>query len=114
MRMDFHSETNKMLQPFDTAIKCLQVIYRYYSIIGTSFYLMQYVRGKVLQDFYLPELTPDQRRQVNVNALQVLARIHKVNIADAGLSSFGKQGTRTTRPELRPILTKRMFWFEQI
>ena len=62
------------------------------SVLGTPFYLMEHVPGRVFKDVLLPELTNEQRRTVYSNMCRVLSRIHQVDIHAAGLDSYGKPG----------------------
>ncbi|XP_067946523.1 acyl-CoA dehydrogenase family member 10-like isoform X2 [Watersipora subatra] len=61
------------------------------SILGTPFYLMEHVPGKVFKNLSLPDLTPVQRQKVYSGACRVLANIHNVDISQAGLDDFGKK-----------------------
>jgi aminoglycoside phosphotransferase (APT) family kinase protein len=62
------------------------------SVVGTAFYVMDRVEGLVLHDNTLAALPKSRRRPVYDAMAGVLARIHSVDIAAAGLSDFGKQG----------------------
>lgn len=62
------------------------------SVLGTPFYIMEYVNGRIFKDPALPGLSPDERRQVFSAATDILSRIHKVNIKEAGLEDYGKAG----------------------
>ena len=62
------------------------------SVLGTPFYLMEHVPGRVFKDVLLPELNNEQRRTVYSNMCRVLSRIHQVDIHAAGLDSYGKPG----------------------
>ncbi|XP_076453379.1 acyl-CoA dehydrogenase family member 10-like [Babylonia areolata] len=62
------------------------------SILGTPFYLMKYVNGRIFKDHRLPELSPEERWPVYEALCDVLCKIHRVDIAKAGLSEYGKQG----------------------
>lgn len=62
------------------------------SIIGTPFYLMEFVRGRVFVDPAMPELAPSERAACYTSALETLARLHAVDFRAAGLEDFGKQG----------------------
>lgn len=53
---------------------------------------MEYVNGRIFKDPALPGLSPDERRQVFSAATDILSRIHKVNIKEAGLEDYGKAG----------------------
>lgn len=55
---------------------------------------MNYVGGRVFKDPSLPGLSKEERRQIYYAAVEVLAKIHKVDIKEAELEDFGKSGTR--------------------
>jgi aminoglycoside phosphotransferase (APT) family kinase protein len=60
-------------------------------VIGAPFYLMEYVDGLVLRTKQDAEfLTPDQARQLSQRLAEMLAAIHQVDIARAGLTGFGR------------------------
>lgn len=67
------------------------------SVIGSWFYIMEYVEGTVFPDPALPGLTPAQRTRIYDEANRVLAAIHAVDIEAAGLSDFGKAGNYYAR-----------------
>lgn len=63
------------------------------SIIGTSFYIMEFVEGLVLEDPKLAGLSPGQRRSACLDAVAVLARLHRLDwTEEPGLVSFGRLG----------------------
>ncbi len=62
------------------------------SIIGRAFYIMEYVKGQVMWDQALPELTNTQRGAVYDEMNRVIAALHVVKPSDLGLDSFGKPG----------------------
>ena len=59
------------------------------SVIGTPFYVMAYVEGRVFTDPGLPGLDPAARRAIHSAAVAGLAAIHSVDVAAAGLAGFG-------------------------
>jgi aminoglycoside phosphotransferase (APT) family kinase protein len=61
-------------------------------VVGTPFYVMRYVAGRVLPELALPGLTPPERRALWDDAVSVLARLHKVDWRAVGLADFGKPG----------------------
>jgi len=69
---------------------CVCVWLMYVSVIGTWFYVMEYVPGRVFTDPRLPGLDNDQRRRVYDSMCEVLANIHRVDISAAGLENFGQ------------------------
>jgi aminoglycoside phosphotransferase (APT) family kinase protein len=62
------------------------------SLIGTPFYVMDHVAGRVLRDPALPELAPGERRAVYDAMARLLATLHAVDYAACGLSDYGKPG----------------------
>lgn len=62
------------------------------SIVGTPFYLMDRLEGRILTDPALPGLSPDERRALVLSMAQTLARVHRVDWAAHGLADFGRPG----------------------
>lgn len=62
------------------------------SIIGTKFYVMEWVEGRVFTETRLPTLTPGERREIYLDLARVLARLHSVSPAAIGLEDFGRPG----------------------
>ena len=62
------------------------------SVIGTPFYLMRYVNGRVIKDPALPGVEPAERQEIYSAMCDVLAAIHSVDVEKAGLQDFGKHG----------------------
>eukprot|EP00123_Amoebidium_parasiticum_P016212 comp23337_c0_seq1/m.38473 comp23337_c0_seq1/g.38473 ORF comp23337_c0_seq1/g.38473 comp23337_c0_seq1/m.38473 type:complete len:1053 (-) comp23337_c0_seq1:121-3279(-) len=59
-------------------------------IIGTPFYLMNYINGRIFKDPRLPGLTGAQRQEIYAAQIGVLAQLHDVDINKAGLQDYGK------------------------
>jgi aminoglycoside phosphotransferase (APT) family kinase protein len=66
-------------------------------VIGTAFYLMAFVDGRVLWDPALPELQREDRRPIYDSMNENLARLHSIDVAAAGLSDYGKPGSYFAR-----------------
>lgn len=60
------------------------------SVIGTAFYLMAYVQGRVHWDPRLPDLDPDMRARHYSEMNRVLAALHAVDVNAAGLGDYGR------------------------
>ena len=67
------------------------------TVIGSWFYIMEYMRGRVFWDPTLPELSRAERRAAYDEMNCILAAIHGVNIEAVGLSDFGKPGSYFAR-----------------
>ncbi|SFN43117.1 phosphotransferase family protein [Variovorax sp. OV329] len=61
-------------------------------IVGTPFYLMERVEGRVFQDSRLPGMSPDGRRAIYLAMADTLAMLHGVDWRAAGLGDFGREG----------------------
>ncbi len=66
-------------------------------VIGTMFFVMEFVEGKIFWNPALPELTNHQRSEVYDQMNQVLASIHSISPESIGLSDFGKPGNYFAR-----------------
>uniref|UniRef100_H2M342 Acyl-CoA dehydrogenase family member 11 n=1 Tax=Oryzias latipes TaxID=8090 RepID=H2M342_ORYLA len=60
------------------------------TVIGTEFYLMQHVRGRIFRDLRLPEVNPAERSALYVAAVEVLAKLHSLDLKSLDLEGFGK------------------------
>lgn len=59
-------------------------------VIGTPFYVMEHVEGRVLPDPALPELSPEHRGRAWHALISVLAQLHRIDWRAAGLADFGR------------------------
>jgi aminoglycoside phosphotransferase (APT) family kinase protein len=71
------------------------------SIVGTPFYLMDYVQGRIFWDVRLPDVAPAERAAIYDAHVRVLAAIHRVDVDAVGLSDFGKRGGYVARQVAR-------------
>lgn len=62
------------------------------SILGTPFYVMERVEGRVFEDCSLPGMDPAERREIYMDMARTLARIHALRPNEIGLGDFGKPG----------------------
>lgn len=67
------------------------------TIIGTAFYVMEYVAGRVFWDPTLPDLARHERRPIFAAMNDVIARLHRVDYAGIGLSDYGRPGNYAMR-----------------
>lgn len=61
-------------------------------VVGTPFYLMDRVEGRVFADNALPDMAPAERRAIYLAMAETLARLHQVDWRATGLGDFGKSG----------------------
>ncbi len=67
------------------------------AVIGTAFYVMDFVPGRIFWDASLPGLTPADRGAVFDEMNRVLAALHTVDPAAVDLSDYGKPGNYFAR-----------------
>ena len=67
------------------------------AVIGTAFYVMDYVAGRVLWEPSLPHLPKDQRGAYFDELNRVIALLHSLDYASIGLSDYGKPGNYIER-----------------
>lgn len=61
-------------------------------VIGTAFYVMDFLPGRVFRDATLPDQTPAERAAIYDELNATLAKLHKVDFRAVGLESFGRAG----------------------
>ncbi|MFN3523834.1 MAG: phosphotransferase [Phenylobacterium sp.] len=61
-------------------------------VIGTMFYVMDMVEGRILWDQSLPQYEPAERRAIFMAKLKTLADLHNTDHQAVGLADFGKPG----------------------
>lgn len=67
------------------------------SVIGTAFFLMDYVEGRILWNPTLPGMARDDRAAHYDELNRVIAALHRFDFAAAGVSDFGRPGNYIER-----------------
>ncbi|WP_293859712.1 phosphotransferase family protein [uncultured Alsobacter sp.] len=67
------------------------------AVIGTPFYLMDKLEGRVFHDCALPGIAPQDRRAMYFSMAETLAALHAVDPAAVGLGDFGRPGSYFAR-----------------
>ena len=62
------------------------------SVVGSVFFLMGHVEGRIFWDPALPELTKQERAAVYDEQNATLVKLQKIDLAAAGLTDYGKPG----------------------
>ena len=96
------------------------------SIIGTAFYVMEFVDGRVFWESALPGEPPASRAALYDAMNDTIARLHQVDYQKVGLSDYGKPGDYIARQIKRwsgqyemsktediPAMDKLMAWLPQ-
>ena len=80
------------LQHSDVPVPKLFAYNEELDVVGTPFYIMEYLDGRVIVDQSLPGLTKTDRASVYQDMNRVIAALHNVDYAKVGLETFGKPG----------------------
>ena len=67
------------------------------TVIGTPFYLMDFVDGRIFWDPLLPGMAPEERRAIYAEMNRVIAALHRVDFAAIGLADYGRPGNYLAR-----------------
>ncbi|MES2669368.1 MAG: phosphotransferase family protein [Pseudomonadota bacterium] len=62
------------------------------SVIGSMFYLMSFVDGRIFWDPSLPDMAPDGRSDIYSGIVDAMAALHTVDPEAVGLGDYGKPG----------------------
>jgi aminoglycoside phosphotransferase (APT) family kinase protein len=67
------------------------------SVIGTWFYVMDMVEGRILWDQSLPQYAPAERHPIYMAQVTTLAALHNTDYKAIGLEDFGRTGNYMAR-----------------
>uniref|UniRef100_A0A3P8TIC1 Acyl-CoA dehydrogenase family member 11 n=1 Tax=Amphiprion percula TaxID=161767 RepID=A0A3P8TIC1_AMPPE len=59
-------------------------------VIGTEFYLMEHVKGRIFRDLQLHGVSPAERTALYVAAVELLAKLHLLDLASLNLEGYGR------------------------
>jgi aminoglycoside phosphotransferase (APT) family kinase protein len=85
------------LRDSDVPVPRMRVLCSDDSVIGTMFYVMDHVEGRVFYDPRLPDQTVAERRAMFDDMNRVIAALHRVTPQAVGLGDFGKPGNYFAR-----------------
>lgn len=71
------------------------------SVIGSVFFIMEYLDGRIFWDPALPELGNEERTAVYTDMSRALAAVHSVDVEAVGLGDYGKPGNYFARQTSR-------------
>jgi aminoglycoside phosphotransferase (APT) family kinase protein len=66
-------------------------------IVGTPFYMMDRLQGRVFPQYALPGMQAPERHAIYLAMADTMARLHKVDWVSIGLGDYGRQGSYFTR-----------------
>lgn len=67
------------------------------AVIGSAFFVMEFIEGRIFWDQRLPGFTPAERRALFDSMNDTIARLHRVDYAALGLESYGRPGNYLAR-----------------
>ena len=68
-----------------------------HEVIGTTFFVMEFIEGRIFWDLDLPGLEPGERAAIYDNVNQTIADLHNLDYAAMGLEDYGKPGNYFAR-----------------
>ena len=81
----------------DVPVPTMLLFHAERDIVGTPFYMMDRLPGRVFPNYALPDLQPSERHAIYMAMADTMARLHKVDWAAIGLTDYGRQGSYFTR-----------------
>lgn len=90
--VDREYRVQKALASSDVPVPSMLHLCEDRGVIGTLFYVMEALDGRVFHDSLVPGVSPEERAAIYASMNDTLARLHKVDWQAAGLQGFGKPG----------------------
>jgi aminoglycoside phosphotransferase (APT) family kinase protein len=78
------------LAPTDVPVPRTHLLCEDPGVIGTAFFIMDFVEGRILGDPLLPDLSRDERAAIYDSMNDTLAALHKVDFRAVGLGDYGR------------------------
>ena len=75
-------------------------LYHYHEdegLLGTPFYLMERLDGRVFTEYAAPGVTAPERAAMYASMCETMARIHRLDFAATGLGDYGRPGNYFSR-----------------
>lgn len=80
----------KSLEHTDIPVPTMYCLCEDSSVVGTPFYIMQFLQGRIFTDPGLPSLSHDEKKACWFSAMDTLAKLHRVRPKDVALESYGR------------------------
>ncbi|KAK0267498.1 hypothetical protein LTR35_016228 [Friedmanniomyces endolithicus] len=78
------------LEPTDVPVPRALCLCEDDSIVGTPFYIMSFLPGRIFEDPALPGVSEEDRRAMWKSAVETLGKFHSVKPADVEMQEFGR------------------------
>lgn len=66
-------------------------------VVGTMFFIMEFVEGRIIWELDLPGSDPEERAAIYENVGQTIAKLHSFDHVKIGLADYGKPGNYFAR-----------------
>jgi aminoglycoside phosphotransferase (APT) family kinase protein len=96
-QVDREYRVMKALEPTDVPVPKMVLLCEDDAVIGTTFFVMEYVNGRLFSNLTLPAMSAEERRALYYEMTRVLAALHSIDYVALGLSDFGKPGNYFAR-----------------
>ncbi len=116
----------KALAQSDVPVPTMRLLCDDDSVIGSMFYVMDYIDGRIFWDAGLPEQSPAERGAIYDAMNRVLANLHNIDVDRIGLSDYGRPGNyferqlsrwtsqyRASETEAMPAMEKLIVWLNE-
>ncbi|KAI0150537.1 acyl-CoA dehydrogenase family member 11 [Xylariaceae sp. FL1272] len=80
------------LGPTEVPVPKAYCLCEYESVIGTPFYIMEFLDGRIFEDLPVPNVSAEERTNLYRAAVHTLAKFHAVDYKKVGLDTYGKTG----------------------
>ncbi|MBP0625065.1 phosphotransferase [Cupriavidus consociatus] len=85
------------LQGSDVPVPAVYLFSEDLSVVGSPFYLMEYLDGRVLVDQSLPGMQRAERGAIYAEMNRVMAALHRVDVQTVGLADYSPGGNHLAR-----------------
>jgi aminoglycoside phosphotransferase (APT) family kinase protein len=90
--VDREYKVMKALGSIDFPVPRMRALCEDDSVIGTTFYVMDFLEGRIFRDARLLDQSPAERAALYDNLNETMARLHAVDYEAIGLGDYGKPG----------------------
>jgi aminoglycoside phosphotransferase (APT) family kinase protein len=96
-QIDREYRIQKALRDTDVPVAAMLHFCADAAIIGTEFYVMDFLEGRVFSDVLMPDLAPAERGAVQAALFEVIGTLHAVDYVALGLGDFGRPANYVER-----------------
>jgi aminoglycoside phosphotransferase (APT) family kinase protein len=100
-QVDREYRVMKALQDTAVPVPKMHALCEDTGVIGTKFYIMEAVEGRIFARPLMEEVPPEQRRELWRDLVRVLAALHAVDYKAVGLEDYGRPGNYYERQVAR-------------